>query len=232
MMALNLLQKRVRISVSDPWEFQSHHPSVLFGEVVDIDRADTSRPILIVKLDQPLTAGNLAFPDIFALSRHKGKDLTELAAGEKVPFNFSTATDNGFPTDATGLAFIGAMQLAEYATDEPTQNNRRPEALTDLVHWRVPLDRLAARLAALEWDAEREVVVLTAELVLGAVGRFLSGASSAHELEVWANLIEGREDVGYASETVKDAIHVLANPLLNGKLTKSGAAELARQLSG
>lgn len=111
-------------------------------------------------------------------------------------------------------------------------NDQRATTLGYLVRWRLPVDQLAAKLDALEWDAEREVVVLTAEHVQDALERFLSGVSSAHEAEEWANLIEGREDVGYASETVKNAIHVLANPLLNGELTKTSAADLAQGLSG
>lgn len=75
-------------------------------------------------------------------------------------------------------------------------------------------------------------MVLTAELVREALGRFLASVSSAYEIEEWANLIEGREDIGYASEAVKGAIHVLANPLLNGELTKASAAELAQGLAG
>lgn len=122
MTAPNLLHGRVRISVSDPWEFQFHHPSVLYGEIVDGKQTDTARPFLTVKLDQPLTTENSAFPNIFARPRHQGKDLAELAAGENVPFNFSTATDGGDLRLAgkNGLAFIGAMQLAEYAREDLT----------------------------------------------------------------------------------------------------------------
>lgn len=121
MTAPNLLHRRVRISVSDPWEFQFHHPSVLYGEIVDGKQTDTARPFLTVKLDQPLTTENSAFPNIFARPRHQGKDLAELAAGENVPFNFSTTTDGDVRlAGETELAFIGAMQLAEYAKEDLT----------------------------------------------------------------------------------------------------------------
>lgn len=109
----NLLNRRVRILVSDPGEFLLQHSSVVLGEILKITPFDSNRPTLTINLDQPLNAGHLDFTLIFARSRHEGSGVDELAAGQDVPFGFSANTVGSdlCAPEAGVLAFIGAMQI-------------------------------------------------------------------------------------------------------------------------
>jgi len=55
---------------------------------------------------------------------------------------------------------------------------------------------------------------------------FTNSEIEPQHLEKWANAIECRDDVGFASEALKEVIHELANPLLYGPLDTQRAAEL------
>jgi len=64
--------------------------------------------------------------------------------------------------------------------------------------------------------------------------RFKSGGLSAQQAESWANVIEGREDIGVESdnrELLNEAIFDLANPDLQGSLTTAAAERWIERLS-
>jgi hypothetical protein len=52
------------------------------------------------------------------------------------------------------------------------------------------------------------------------VQRFLDGVLSTDDLENWANAIESRDDIGFENNELSEFIFDLANPVINGEITK------------
>jgi hypothetical protein len=100
---------------------------------------------------------------------------------------------------------------------------KRYEFLRDLFDFEKPLDIISSQLKTLDWDFEGEPLVLTRKELVSSLRSFLAGKKSAEELEHWANLIEMREDIDFDEEfetLINDTVYKLANPKLEGELTK------------
>ena len=83
----------------------------------------------------------------------------------------------------------------------------------------------------MNWDYDGEPVVLRGVQVESVLLRFLAGELNAVELEDWANLIEGREDIIFEAEredTIEDVIYCLANPVLQGEINNSLCEKLLK----
>lgn len=104
----------------------------------------------------------------------------------------------------------------------------REKAIKSLVRLAHPLDALRASLSAFEWDWERPSLArLTSLDVASVLQRYVAGEVTGDEVETWANLLEGRDDVEFQPEAA-DAIFDLANPELQGPLTEVAPALLSR----
>jgi hypothetical protein len=95
--------------------------------------------------------------------------------------------------------------------------NRR-DMLDNLRHLNLPIDQLRQAVGKLAWDSATEVVELTTADVQNVLARFEAAELNASQVEDWANLLEGRDDVGMTA-SVKQAIHLLANPAIEKPLT-------------
>ena len=98
----------------------------------------------------------------------------------------------------------------------------RRSIIASLIGFDKPLNELRRDLAELGWDwGSDPLAVLTRQHITAVLDRFLTGEQDAEAVEAWANLIEGREDIGFEPgyETiVAEALHDLANPELSGRL--------------
>ena len=104
----------------------------------------------------------------------------------------------------------------------------REEAVQALVRFARPLEDLREALATFEWDWDsRALASLTSTDIASVLHRYEAGELSAAEVEDWANLIEGREDIDLDDRT-SEAIFDLANPVLQGPLSETGPALLAK----
>ena len=101
----------------------------------------------------------------------------------------------------------------------------RTSALQALVECRLPLGAAIARVRSFGWDSDEDLVTLRASHVMAVLRRFLAGELSADHVEVWADGLEVREDIGFAGDTL-DLIFRLANPDMNGAITPSVAEAL------
>ena len=109
----------------------------------------------------------------------------------------------------------------------------RIASLNNLLNLTVPISVAANELASVPWDSAMPLVPLLPAHILGVLTKFISGATSAAEVEAWANVIECREDVDYSSKSpVGVALHELANPALTQPLTPQSARTLIKALSG
>lgn len=109
----------------------------------------------------------------------------------------------------------------------------RQTALTDLLTFRAPIERLVDALKQFPWDSETGLVLLTPEHIQNVVLRYLNGELTGQQLEDWANAIESREDISFASaheNVLADAIFQLANPTLTTPITKKSVQDLITRL--
>jgi hypothetical protein len=101
--------------------------------------------------------------------------------------------------------------------------------LSSLLRFDQPLAELEAALVSLDGEAVSAVTLTRKDIAL-VVHRYLGGLLHADEVEHWANLIEGRDDIMFEPRheaAVADAIYDLANPDLQGLLSDISADVLA-----
>jgi len=104
----------------------------------------------------------------------------------------------------------------------------RRQVLEHLIAFRHPLDRIQAALVTFPTDSPTEFVFLTSGDISRILRRYLDGALDGDQVEDWANMLEGRDDVGFEEpqELVKETLHELANPLLTQPLTPERSLKL------
>ena len=103
----------------------------------------------------------------------------------------------------------------------------------ELLEFSRPLEEVMARLAMLDWDFEGRGVELTKKHLSTALQRYIQNELTEFEIELWANQIEGREDIEFEADSVKeidDVLHELANPALTQRLDYARARILLDRL--
>src|SRR2546429_9993909 len=93
----------------------------------------------------------------------------------------------------------------------------RRTVLEDLIRFDADANVLADELGAVPWDSERELIELRREDVVAILKRFLSSELDGGAVERWADLIEGRDDIGLDpmhADQLKAGNYELANPTI------------------
>jgi hypothetical protein len=96
-----------------------------------------------------------------------------------------------------------------------------------------PLIEIHAAVSKLSWDSDEELCVFTRAHAERALERVIRGELILSDMEEWANLIEGREDIGFEEgreQILREFVHELANPTLTEQLTASRAVEWLERL--
>ena len=109
----------------------------------------------------------------------------------------------------------------------------RREVLEALLEARQAPAASASALGRFTWDSE-EVVTLRRSHVITVLNKLVLGEWSPDEVEQWADLLEGRDDVGLEpghEDVLKQVIFDLANPALQGPLDARAADGLMRRLT-
>ena len=118
--------------------------------------------------------------------------------------------------------------IADIRPRARTMSMTREDAIWALVRLEQPLDAVRASLSLFEWDWEGPPIArLDAREVATVLQRYTAGEVTGDEVETWANLLEGRDDVEFETEAA-EAIFDLANPELQGPLADVAPALLAR----
>ena len=114
-----------------------------------------------------------------------------------------------------------------------TNMQERKKLLEDIFQLKDPqkLPQLTKSLRDIGWDSpEGEVANLRSMHILLILQRYLNGELDEQQVEDWANLVEIREDITFGvhedEKAVMEAIHDLANPVLEGALTHERAKKL------
>lgn len=108
---------------------------------------------------------------------------------------------------------------------------RRSDLLAQLLACSGDLESIVEELATFTWDSEQELVTLGEDQAIAVLARYLDGAIAAEEVAFWADSIEGREDIGFASELLKEFVFELANPAIANELNHETAENWIEQLS-
>jgi hypothetical protein len=109
----------------------------------------------------------------------------------------------------------------------------RKQLISNLVYLTESLETIKVKLLILPWDSEEELIKLDTNNLINILRRFIDGSISKHTLIDWANMIEGRDDIGFepsSSKTVREALNTLANPELNGPVDENKVLQLIRKL--
>jgi len=109
----------------------------------------------------------------------------------------------------------------------------RSKVLNDLLSLKRPLLEIQKDLAALDWDSNDKLCVLSAEKLENILKGYVNNNVSKQNLELWADMIECREDIQIdkrQEELIKHIIYTLANPSLEGEISKSIVENFLKQL--
>lgn len=113
------------------------------------------------------------------------------------------------------------------------RNMDRLHLIQCLLTFSQPLMETIVQLAEIEWDYEGDCVELTKEHLHSALQKYLNGILSGEDIELWANQIEGREDIEFeisGEHVIQDILYQLANPLLTHSLDNAEANALISKL--
>ncbi len=94
----------------------------------------------------------------------------------------------------------------------------RRSILVSLLELDRPIAEIQAILRGLEWDYPVALVKLTRDHIRNILESVKAGTVEPAGIEDWANCVEGRDDIEFADEATKEAVHILANPVLYGSL--------------
>lgn len=111
---------------------------------------------------------------------------------------------------------------------------RRLDLVHALLAMTIPIAEITKQLAAMNWDYEGAGVELNRTYLTNALQRYLQGEISEADIELWANQIEGRDDVRFEvgfEEEIEEVLYELANPLLTQKLVQKRAREIVKSLN-
>lgn len=108
-------------------------------------------------------------------------------------------------------------------------NNERKAALNQLLNLEKDLTTICQILKDFSWDSD-ELVFMNKNHALKALTLLITKKIMPSDLEVWANMIEGREDIGFESPILMQIIEEIANPTLFGVLDEDKILKLKSRL--
>jgi hypothetical protein len=109
--------------------------------------------------------------------------------------------------------------------------DERENILSDLVHLRRSLADIRRELSRYPWDFEKPMVIISKQDFLNVLKKCSDGLISFEDLENWADAIELRDDIGFETDEMLEIIFELANPDINGQLSKERLEEMIKELS-
>ena len=112
--------------------------------------------------------------------------------------------------------------------------DKRKQLLLELLSPHRPVPAIREELSKFQWDSETELVSLTRDHLKKLLGDFIGGHLIVSEVQMWAETIEGRDDIGMESERaelLKSIIFEMATQELGRPLTRSLAERYIEELS-
>lgn len=114
-----------------------------------------------------------------------------------------------------------------------SKSSFRVQALEDLVNLRRSVGEAVSALVKFSIDSEEELIDLTPVSIMTVLDKYLSGDLSAQEVELWAETLYMRDDVGLQEKcegTLKMALFELSSPEINEPITYEVALDWKARL--
>ena len=95
----------------------------------------------------------------------------------------------------------------------------------------IDFDTIQAELSKHPWDIEEPLVTLELQNIVNKLHQFVDGKLSSEDIAKWAELIESREDIEFATQdeiAIKQLIFELANPEINYPINSKRANEIIK----
>lgn len=175
--------------------------------------------------------------DRFGRSVEGNREVGErghLAGGDsrRVPRHvYVPGADHPDQTDQTG-AKIERVNVDNGEDADSGAHDQRVDALEDLLLLRLSPIEAQQGLRAFAWDSE-VLVTLTRHHLVRVLDQYLDERLSAAAVELWAEVVEGRDDIALESgyeDLLKETIFQLATTVINTELSPSKAQELRLRL--
>lgn len=106
----------------------------------------------------------------------------------------------------------------------------RKEILRDLVLLQGSIEVLQKELAQYSWDIEKPVLKINVEDFSNILKKSINNEIDFETLTNWANALECRDDLEFENEEMQEVIFELANPEINGEITKERLSEIIIEL--
>jgi hypothetical protein len=107
----------------------------------------------------------------------------------------------------------------------------RTMILDDLVNLRGSLIDLQKELSEYPWDSEIPLITVRKNDFIIVLKKCIDNQTLFLKVGNWANAIECREDIDFEVEKIKEYIFELANPILNGEISKERLKEMVTELA-
>jgi len=106
----------------------------------------------------------------------------------------------------------------------------RTEILKDLILLQGNIEVLQNELSQYPWDIGKALLKISTEDFANILRRSINNEIDFETLTNWANAIECRDDLEFTNEEVPEIIFELANPEINGVITKERLNEIISEL--
>jgi Ca2+-binding EF-hand superfamily protein len=106
----------------------------------------------------------------------------------------------------------------------------RAELLKDLVLLQGNIESLEIGLSKFAWDSETPLYSISIDDFIFVLKRSLNDEIDFKTLIIWANVLECRDDLEFEKEELQEWVFELANPEINGKITKERLQEIVNIL--
>jgi len=114
--------------------------------------------------------------------------------------------------------------------------NEDPRAglLRRMLAYELPIEGTVESLAALPYDCDTDLVLVTPNDIIQIIDRQASGELSVEQVVEWADFLEVRDGVGFAPphcDRLKEIVWLLANPPINGEVIRAVLNDLRLELA-
>ena len=106
----------------------------------------------------------------------------------------------------------------------------RADLLKDLVTLQGNIESLEKDLSKFIWDSEISLYSISVEDFNYVLKKSLNDEIDFETLTSWANALECRDDLGFNNEAMQEFIFELANPEINGEITKERLQKIIIEL--
>jgi hypothetical protein len=106
----------------------------------------------------------------------------------------------------------------------------RKEILKDLILLQGSIAILESELLEYPWDSEVPIIKIGKNDFNSVLQRAIDNGIALDVLTIWANAIECREDIEFEKDEIREIIFELANPEINGEITKERLQEIINEL--